>query len=106
MGRRTVKWSVAVMADGDRELSREEVVELADAVALWSGVATGIGTSSYGAQLLIEAPEPEVAEQRARDAFAQAAQAAGLPPWPISSVTMIGEDDDVLDDDDVPGSLA
>lgn len=85
------------MADGDRELSREEVVELADAVAGWSGVATGIGTSSYGAQLLIDAPEPEVAEQRARDVFAEAARIAGLPPWPISSVTMIGEDDDMDD---------
>ena len=85
------------MADGDRELSREEVVELADAVAVWSGVATGIGTSSYGAQLLIEAPEPEVAEQRARDAFAEAARTAGLPPWPISSVTMIGENEDMDD---------
>lgn len=93
-----MKWSVAVMADGDRELSREEVVELADAVAVWSGIATGIGTSSYGAQLLIEAPEPEVAEQRAREAFAEAARTAGLPPWPISSVTLFGEDDE-LDDE-------
>jgi hypothetical protein len=91
------------MADGDRELSREEVVELADAVAVWSGVATGIGTSSYGAQLLIEAPEPDVAEQRARDAFAEAARTAGLPPWPISSVTLLGEDDEP---DDEPGSFA
>jgi hypothetical protein len=95
-----VQWSVAVMADGDRELSREEVVELADAVTMWSGIATGIGTRSYGAQLLIEAPEPEVAEQRAREAFAQAARTAGLPPWPISSVTMIGEEDEA-----VPGSF-
>lgn len=89
-----MKWSVAVTADGDRALSREEVVELADAVAVWSGVATGIGTSSYGAQLLIEAPTGDDAEQRARDAFTQAARTAGLPPWPISSVSMIGEDED------------
>ena len=94
------------MADGDRELSREEVVELADAVALWSGIATGIGTSSYGARLLIDAPEADVAEQRARDAFAEAARTAGLPLWPISSVTLTSEDDPVPDDDDLPESFA
>jgi hypothetical protein len=82
------------MADGDRELSREEVVELADAVAPLSGIATGIGTNSYGAQLLIEAPEPAAAEQRAREAFAEAARTAGLPSWPITSVTMISEEED------------
>jgi hypothetical protein len=82
------------MADGDRELSREEVVELADAVAPLSGIATGIGTNSYGAQLLIEAPEPATAEQRARESFAAAARTAGLPPWPITSVTMISEEED------------
>ena len=87
-----MKWSVAVTAEGDRVLSRAEVVELADAVTAWSGIATGIGTSGYGARLLIEAPGPEAAEQRARDAFAQAARTAGLPPWPISGVSLISED--------------
>lgn len=89
-----VKWSVAVTADGDRVLSREEVVELADAVAVWSGVATGIGTSGYGARLLIEASAPDEAERRARQVFADAARTAGLPAWPISSVTMVSEDED------------
>ncbi|NBH04282.1 hypothetical protein [Amycolatopsis sp. SID8362] len=92
-----MKWSVAVVADGDRMLSREEVVELADAVAAWSGIATGIGTSSYGAQLLIEADTRDDAEQRARDAFALAARTAALPPWPISSVTTTSEDDEPED---------
>lgn len=89
-----MRWSVVVTADGDRVLTREEVVELADAVAVWSGVATGIGTSSYGARLLIEAPAPDEAERRARTAFADAARRAGLPAWPISGVTLTGEDDD------------
>jgi hypothetical protein len=89
-----VKWSVAVTADGDRVLSHEEVVELADAVAVWSGVATGIGTNSYGARLLIDAPTPDEAERRARTVFADAARTAGLPAWPISGVTMVSEDDD------------
>ena len=89
-----MKWSVSVTADGDRELSREEVVELADAVAAWSGIATGIGASRYGAQLLVEAPARDVAQQRAREAFEQAARTAGLPPWPISGVEVVGEDDE------------
>ncbi|GAA3527790.1 hypothetical protein GCM10022222_08480 [Amycolatopsis ultiminotia] len=88
-----MKWSVAVMADGDRVLTREEIVELADAVAAWSGIATGIGTGSYGAQLLIEADTGDEAEQRARDAFALAARTAGLPRWPVRRVSMTNEDD-------------
>ena len=39
-----MRWSVGIEAEGDRVLSREEVVELADAVAANSGIATGIGT--------------------------------------------------------------
>jgi hypothetical protein len=35
-----------------------------------------------------------VAEQRAREAFEQAARTAGLPPWPITGVEVVGEDDE------------
>jgi hypothetical protein len=44
-----VRWSVGIEAEGDRVLTREQVVELADAVAASGGIATGIGTSLYGA---------------------------------------------------------
>ena len=50
-----VKWSVGIEAEGDQVLTREQVVELADAVAPASGIATGIGTSRYGAQQVVEA---------------------------------------------------
>ncbi len=50
-----MRWSVGIEAEGDRILTREEVVELADAVAASNGIATGIGTSRYGAQLVVEA---------------------------------------------------
>ena len=50
-----VKWSVGIETQGDRLLSREEIVELADAVAPSSGVASGIGTNRYGATLIVEA---------------------------------------------------
>ena len=55
-------WSVALEAEGDREVSREEVVELADAVAVNNGVASGIGTNRYGAQLVIEALDRATAD--------------------------------------------
>ena len=40
-----MRWSVGIVADADRVLSREEIVELADAVAASAGIATGIGTN-------------------------------------------------------------
>ena len=46
---------MAVEAEGDRPVTREEVVELADAVADAGGIASGIGTNRYGAQLVVEA---------------------------------------------------
>jgi len=48
-----VRWSVGIQAESDHVLSREQVVELADAVAGFNGIATGIGTSLHGAQLVV-----------------------------------------------------
>lgn len=89
-----MKWSVSLAAEGDREMTREEIVELADAVAAHGGVAAGIGTTRYGAQLSIEAVTREDAVQRASEQFTQAAERAGLPPWPIADVGVISEDED------------
>ncbi|MGH3379049.1 MAG: hypothetical protein ACRDP6_30405 [Actinoallomurus sp.] len=89
-----MKWSVTVEAEGDRVLTREEIVELADAVASYSGIASGIGTTRYGAQLSVEAGSREDAVERASAAFTDAAKRAGLPAWPIAGVGVIGEDDD------------
>ena len=50
-----MRWSVGIEAEGDRVFTREEVVELADAVAVHSGVASGSGTHRYGARLLVVA---------------------------------------------------
>ncbi len=57
------------MAEGDRVLAREEVVELADAVAESSGIASGIGTTSYGAQLVVDAADSVQAVERASAVF-------------------------------------
>ena len=75
-------------------LSREEVVELADAVATSSGIATGIGTNRYGAQLLVQADTREEAIEKATGEFAQAVATAGLPVYPIVRVEAIGEDEE------------
>lgn len=88
-----MRWSVAVVADGDREMTREEVVELADAVAAHGGIASGIGTTSYGAQLLVDAAGRDEAVELATRAFAEAAARAGLPPWPVVRAHAVSEDD-------------
>ncbi|MFZ2501570.1 MAG: hypothetical protein WAW88_02700 [Nocardioides sp.] len=93
-----MEWSVTLIADGDRPMSREEIVELADAVAPFGGVASGIGTPRYGAQIIVTAPHRDAAVQAASDAFSAAAARAGLPAWPISSVETISAAEDELDD--------
>ena len=52
-----MRWSVSVMAEGDRVLTHDEILELADAVAIHQGIASGIGSMSYGAQLVVEADD-------------------------------------------------
>ena len=96
-----MRWSVAVEAEGDRVLTREEVVELADAVAVHGGIASGIGTTRYGAQLIVEADTPDQAMERGAAEFVRAATVAGLPLWPVSTVKAVSEDDD----EDDPGYL-
>jgi hypothetical protein len=86
-----VRWSVGIEAEGDRVFSREEIVELADAVAAASGVATGIGTSRYGARLLVTADTREGAVAAATTIFRAAAQTAGLPPAPVVRTEAISE---------------
>jgi hypothetical protein len=92
-----VRWSVTVVAEGDRVLTREEIVELADAVATHQGIASGIGTTTYGAQLVIEAATEEAAVEAGVAALEDAARQAGLPDWPVSRAEVISEDDDWVD---------
>jgi hypothetical protein len=89
-----MRWSVGIETEGDRVLSREEVVELADAVAASSGIATGIGTNRYGAQLLVDAGTRDEAVEKATAEFTRAVATAGLPVYPIVRVEVIGEDDE------------
>ena len=89
-----MRWSVVLRADGDRVLTREEVVELADAIAAYEGIASGIGTTAYAAQLVVDADGRSAAEQQATAAFTQAVTVAQLPPWPVTTVELVGEDDE------------
>lgn len=89
-----MRWSVGIEAEADRALSREEVVELADAVAPYDGIATGIGTSRYGAQIVVNAASREEAIETATRQFTGAAARAGLPDGPIVRAEAIGEDED------------
>jgi hypothetical protein len=91
MRRATVRWSVGIEAEGDRAFSREEIVELADAVAASGGVATGIGSNRYGAQLLVDAVSRDEAIAAATEVFVAAARTAGLPAAPIVRTEAISE---------------
>lgn len=89
-----MKWSVGLEAEGDRVLTRDEIVELADAVAPSSGIATGIGTTRYGAQLVVDAASRDEAVDKGTAVFVAAAKTAGLPEYPIVRTAVVSEDED------------
>jgi hypothetical protein len=86
-----VRWSVGIEAEGDRVFGREEIVELADAVAASDGVASGIGTSRYGARLIVVADTRDDAIATATEVFVAAARTAGLPAAPIVATEAVSE---------------
>jgi hypothetical protein len=89
-----VRWSVGIEAELGRITTREEVVELADAVAASNGIATGIGTTRYGAQLIVDAASRDEAIESATEQFRQAAARAGLPAAPVTRAEAISEAED------------
>ncbi len=86
-----MRWSVGIEAEGDRVLSREEVVELADAVAASDGIASGIGSNRYGVTMIVQAGGRDEAVEKATEEFTRAVAAAGLPAGPIVRVQAVGE---------------
>ena len=90
-----MRWSVGIEAEGDRVLSREEVVELADAVAASGGIASGIGSRRYGVTLIVQAGARDEAVSKATEEFTRAVAVAGLPVSPIVRVEAVGEDEAV-----------
>jgi len=91
-----VRWSVGIEAEGDEVLTREQVVDLADAVAATGGIAIGIGTNRYGAQLIVEADSREDAIEKATEEFWRAVRKARLRPAPIVRTEAVSEDEDTF----------
>jgi hypothetical protein len=94
----SIRWSVGLEAEGDRELTHDEILALADAVAGSGGIATGIGTPRYGAQLVVVASSREAAVAKATAEFTTAASTANLPPWPVTRVEAVNEHEDATTD--------
>jgi hypothetical protein len=94
----SIRWSVGLEAEGDRDLTHDEILALADAVAGSGGIATGIGTPRYGAQLVVVAETRDAAVEKATAEFTAAARTASLPPWPITRVEAGTESDDLTTD--------
>ena len=90
-----MRWSISIRADGDRPMEREEIVELADAIAPYEGIASGIGSMSYSAQLVVEAPNPDEAVEKAIGLFTDAALTAGLPSWPVAWAESVSEESEL-----------
>jgi hypothetical protein len=90
-----MRWSVSMMAEGDRVMELAEVVELADAVATSDGIATGIGTHGYGVQIVVEADHSDQAVELAMAVFEAAVEKAGLPRWPITRAETVVDEEDL-----------
>jgi hypothetical protein len=89
-----VRWSVGIEVEGHEVLTREQVVDLADAVAATDGIATGIGTNRYGAQMIVEAGSREEAVEKATEEFWRAVRKARLRPGPVVRTEAVSEDED------------
>ncbi len=89
-----MRWSVAIEVEGDEVLTREQVVDLADAVAAADGIAAGIGTNRYGARLIVEAGSREEAIEKATGEFWRAVRKAGLRPGPVVRTEAVSVDED------------
>lgn len=90
-GAGVLRWSVGIEVQGDRVLSASDVVELADAVAGYDGIATGVGNTRYGAQLVVAAATRAEAIAKATGLVQAAAQTVGLSPGAIVRTEAISE---------------
>ena len=52
-----MRYSVSLRAEGDRVIELNEVVEFADAIATHYGIASGVNSMSYGAQIIVESSD-------------------------------------------------
>ncbi len=92
-----MQFSVSLVSEGDREVTLDEIVELADAVAKLNGIASGMGTMSYGVQIMVEAENSADAVEEGRKLFENAIKETSLPIWPVTKAHAMSEDDDYED---------
>ena len=98
-----MRYSISLQAEGDREMTLEEIVELADAVAPLEGIASGMGTMGYGAQIVVEAENSDIAVEVALERFNEAVARTSLPQWPVVRAESLAEDDDYAElEDQIP----
>jgi hypothetical protein len=91
---RWLKWSVQVKTEGDRFLEREEIVELADAVSTYSGIAAGMNRLGYAIQVVVAGRSREEAILQGIEILDKAVATAGLPVFPIIYADATREDED------------
>jgi len=96
-----MRYSISLQTEGDREFTLEETVELADAVASLEGIASGMGTYGYGAQIVVEAENSDLAVEKALEVFAEAIAKTTLPAWPVARAESLAEDDDYAELEDL-----
>ena len=96
-----MRYSISLQTEGDREFTLEETVELADAVAPLEGIASGMGTYGYGAQIVVEAENSDLAVEKALEVFAEAIAKTTLPAWPVARAESLAEDDDYAELEDL-----
>lgn len=96
-----MRYSVSLQAEGDREFTIEETIELADVVAPLNGIASGMGTYGYGAQIVVEAENSDLAVEQALVLFAEAVAKTSLPAWPVVRAESLSEDDDYAELEDL-----
>lgn len=92
-----MKYSVSLVCEGDREVKLEEIVELADAVAAMNGIASGMGTMSYGVQIMVYAENSADAVNEGRKLLEDAIRTTSLPFWTVTTAHAMSEDDDYED---------
>ena len=86
------RWSVCIRAEGDHVVELDAVVALADAVAVYCGIACGVGQRGYGAQVVVIASARTDALRTGLDIFDRAVASAGLPAFPIAHADAMSEE--------------
>jgi hypothetical protein len=88
------RWSVRFRTEGDRTVSREEVVGLVDAVAVFCGIACGVDRNGYGAAFVVIAASRTEALRLGLGIFDRAVHEAGLPLFPIVHADAVSESEE------------